>query len=118
MLLPPEDLTLVCPFPPPAAGLIPHCAPSPPDQLPHRRNDWIFYAVMIHSVKRQKVFKLFIRDEHSWASLNQNLTHLTLIGPSEVKVDLDDFNLKLYENLLSTFYIKIPIPAETSFKSY
>jgi hypothetical protein len=54
---------------------------------------------MIHSVKRQKVFKLFIRDEHSWASLNQNLTHLTLIGPSEVKFDLYDFNPKLYENL-------------------
>ncbi len=30
----------------------------------------------------------------SWESL-------TLIGPGEVKVDLDDFDLKLQENLLS-----------------
>ncbi len=80
--------------------------PPPRDRLPHRRNDWIFHAAMIHFVKRQKIFKLFIRDEHSWASLNQNLTHLTLIGPSEVKVDLADFNLKLYENLLSALFKK------------
>jgi hypothetical protein len=34
-----------------------------------------------------------------------NYTHLTLIGPGEIKVDLADFDLKLQENWFSTLYI-------------
>jgi hypothetical protein len=43
---------------------------------------------------------------------------LTLIGVGEVKVDLADFDLKLQENLLSTLYFFLPVPAKTSSRSF
>jgi hypothetical protein len=43
---------------------------------------------------------------------------LTLIRLGEVKFDLAEFDLKLQENLLSTFIFKIPILTETSSGSF
>ncbi len=50
----------------------------------------------------------------------KNMLHFQLellIGPGEVKVNLADFDLKMQENVLSTF-LKIPIPTESSSGSF
>jgi hypothetical protein len=43
---------------------------------------------------------------------------ITLTVLAEVKVDLANFDVKFQTKLLCIRYKKIPIPAETSFKSF